>query len=168
MIRSGRGREFIHSRPTSGHNRGGSAMATKWVLGAVGAAALGVGLGVGADKLLGAGAPDSAAGRKDVRPAVGLPVTRVVLFNSGVGYFSRSGEVTDDARVDLAFPEADVNDLLKSMVLEDFNGGRIAAVSYDSGEPISRTLGGLAVNLSRTPTLARSASQVRGGTGDRA
>ena len=66
-----------------------------------------------------------------MKPAVTLPITRVVLFNSGVGYFSRTGEVTDDARVDLTFPEADINDLLKSMVLEDFNGGRIAAVSYD-------------------------------------
>ncbi len=50
----------------------------------------------------------------------------MVLFNSGVGYFSRSGEVEGDARVDLTFPESDVNDLLKSMVLEDFNKGRIS------------------------------------------
>src|SRR5438477_8623618 len=135
-------------------------MATKWLL-AVPVAALGVGLGVGADKLLGAGAPD-AAGKQDVRPAVSLPVTRVVLFNSGVGYFSRSGEVTDDARVDLTFPEQDVNDLLKSMVLEDFNGGRVAAVSYDSREPITRTLASFAVNLNGNPTFAGIASQMRG------
>src|SRR5947199_54713 len=135
-------------------------MATKWLLAAP-VAALGVGLGVGADKLLGAGAAPGDA-RADVRPAVSLPVTRVVLFNSGVGYFSRSGEVTDDARVDLAFPEADVNDLLKSMVLEDFGGGRIAAVSYDSREPISRTLSSFAVNLNGNPTFAGIVSQMRG------
>jgi hypothetical protein len=86
----------------------------------------------------------------------------VVLFNSGVGYFSRSGEVTDDARVDLSFQESDVNDLLKSMVLEDFGNGRIAAVSYDSREPISRTLASFAVNLNSQPTFAGIATQMRG------
>src|SRR5262252_7832845 len=135
-------------------------MATKWLLVAPVAGALGIGAGVGADKLLGAGAPGDA--KQDVKPAVTLPITRVVLFNSGVGYFSRSGEVTDDARVDLTFPEQDINDLLKSMVLEDFDGGRIAAVSYDSREPIARTLSSFAINLNGNPTFAGIVSQMRG------
>src|SRR5512138_2033511 len=101
-------------------------MRTKWLYAAPVAGALGVGAGLGLDQLsLATAAPGDA--KQDLKPAVTLPITRVVLFNSGVGYFSRSGEVTDDARVDLSFPETDVNDLLKSMVLEDFNGGRIAA-----------------------------------------
>jgi hypothetical protein len=115
--------------------------------------------GIGADRLLEA-APNEA--KQDLKPAVSLPITRVVLFNSGVGYFSRSGEVVDDARVDLTFPEQDINDLLKSMVLEDFNGGRIAAVSYDSREPISRTLASFAINLNDNPTFGGILSQMRG------
>jgi hypothetical protein len=134
--------------------------AKKWlflapVLGAVG---LGVTIGVSTDTLLSA----ADAARQDVKPAVTLPISRVVLFNSGVGYFSRSGDVVDDARVDLTFPETDINDLLKSMVLEDFNGGRIAAVSYDSREPISRTLSSFAVNLNGNPTFSAILSQTRG------
>jgi hypothetical protein len=125
----------------------------------VGAVGVGIGAGVGADNLLSA-APEVA--KQDVKPAVTLPITRVVLFNSGVGYFSRSGEVTDDARVDLTFPEQDINDLLKSMVLEDFNGGRIAAVSYDSREPITRTLASFAINLNNNPTFAGIVGQMRG------
>jgi hypothetical protein len=119
---------------------------------------LGVCAGVSADKLLGA----AEAAKQDVKPAVNLPITRVVLFNSGVGYFSRSGEIEGDARVDLSFPEQDINDLLKSMILEDFGGGRIAAVSYDSREPISRTLSSFAINLNGQPTFAGIASQMRG------
>src|SRR5215471_14706228 len=134
-------------------------MATKWLMVAPVAGALGIGAGIGADKLLGAAAGDA---KQDVKPAVTLPITRVVLFNSGVGYFSRSGDVTDEARVDLTFPEQDINDLLKSMVLEDFNGGRIAAVSYDSREPIARTLSSFAINLSGNPTFAGIVSQLRG------
>ncbi|WP_439624456.1 DUF4139 domain-containing protein [Gemmata sp.] len=128
-----------------------------WCLPVLGA---GVAAGIGADRLV--GATHGAAAKHDVKPAVSLPVTRVVLFNCGVGYFSRSGEVTDDARVDLAFPEHDVNDLLKSMTLEDFGGGRVAAVSYDSREPVSRTLGSFAVNLDGNPTLDALVSQMRG------
>jgi hypothetical protein len=129
----------------------------KWLLLAPVAGALGVSAGIGVDKL-------SAAGeaKQDLKPAVSLPVSRVVLFNSGVGYFSRSGEVEGDARVDLTFPESDVNDLLKSMVLEDFGKGRISAVSYDSREPITRTLSSFAVNLNGEPTFSGILSQLRG------
>src|SRR6476659_8062221 len=147
-------------RSTSGTGSGGFAMATKWLFVAPVAGALGIGAGIGFDQLLSAAAPGDA--KQAVKPAVTLPITRAVLLHSGVGYFSRSGEVTDDARVDLSFPEADVNDLLKSMVLEDFNGGRIAAVSYDSREPITRTLASFAVNLNGNPTFAGIVSQMRG------
>src|SRR3982751_6126125 len=122
-------------------------MASKWLLLAPMAGAVGLGgtIGVSADKPASA-APEAV--KQDVKPAVSLPITRVVLFNSGVGYFSRSGEVDGDARVDLTFPESDINDLLKSMVLEDFSKtGRISAVSYDSREPIARTLSSFAINL---------------------
>jgi hypothetical protein len=132
-------------------------MSKKWLLLAPVAGALGVSAGVGVDGL-------SAANeaKQDLKPAVSLPVSRVVLFNSGVGYFSRSGEVEGDARVDLTFPESDVNDLLKSMVLEDFGKGRISAVSYDSREPVTRTLSSFAVNLNGNPTFSGILGQLRG------
>ena len=121
---------------------------------------LGIGAGVGVDALLRRGAGEA---KQDLKPAVSLPITRVVLFNSGVGYFSRSGEVEGDARVDLTFPESDINDLLKSMVLEDF-GKRPhrRRVSYDSREPIARTLSSFAINLNGNPTFAGIVSQMRG------
>ncbi|QJW94271.1 DUF4139 domain-containing protein [Frigoriglobus tundricola] len=127
----------------------------KWLWGVpvVGA----VGAGVGVDALFAAG-----EAKQDLKPSVSLPLTRVVLFNSGVGYFSRSGDIEGDARVDLTFPESDINDLLKSMVLEDFGKGRISAVSYDSREPIARTLSSFAVNLTGNPTYAGIVGQMRG------
>src|SRR4029078_3467328 len=112
-------------------------MANKWLWVAPVVGAVGVAGGLGLDKALAVGAKE---GKQDVKPAVNLPITRVVLFNSGVGYFSRSGVVGGDGRVDLSFQVQDVDELLNSMVLEDFGRGRIAEVSYDSREPISRTL----------------------------
>ena len=66
-----------------------------WCLPVAGA----VGAGIGVDRWLAI----AAEGKQDLKHAVNLPMTRVVLFNSGVGYFSRSGDVEGDARVDLAF-----------------------------------------------------------------
>src|SRR5215468_8194080 len=55
-----------------------------------------------------------------------LPVSEVILYSSGVGYFQRSGKVEGDARVDLSFPVQDINDLLKSLVLQDLGGGQVS------------------------------------------
>ena len=62
-----------------------------------------------------AGSPNPNGGHGSAQ----LPITRVVLFTSGVGFFQRQGEVEGDARIDLQFPTEDVNDLLKSLVLRD-------------------------------------------------
>jgi hypothetical protein len=91
-----------------------------------------------------------------------LPVKRVALFNSGVGYFEHRGKVTGDATVDLKFNVDDVNDLLKSMVLEDFNGGQISTVTYGSRDPITKTLGTFAIDLTSNPTLGQLLAQIRG------
>src|SRR5437764_11483369 len=91
-----------------------------------------------------------------------LPVAQVVLFSSGVGYFQREGAVDGDQRVDLSFPTQDVNDLIKSMTLRDLDGGRIAAVSYDSNAPVERTLQSFAVNLTGNPSFSAILNQARG------
>jgi hypothetical protein len=99
----------------------------------------------------------------EVKPAVNLPISQVILFNSGVGHFTRSGEVDGDARVDLTFPELDINDLIKSMTLRDLSPtGRVAAVTYDSHDPIDRTLASFAINLNNSPSFAQILTQARG------
>ena len=91
-----------------------------------------------------------------------LPLDRVVLFTSGVGFFQHAGKVTDDATVEMKFPAADVNDLLKSMVLEDLDGGSVSTVSYASRDPITKTLGTFAVNLTDNPSLGQIIGRLRG------
>ena len=94
--------------------------------------------------------------------ATQLPIGQVVLFSSGVGYFQREGTIDGDARVDLSFPTQDINDLIKSMVLRDLNGGHVSAVSYDSNAPVEKTLQSFAVNLSANPTFGQVLNQARG------
>ncbi|MCL6504567.1 MAG: DUF4139 domain-containing protein [Pirellulales bacterium] len=91
-----------------------------------------------------------------------LPVKRVVLYTSGVGYFEHQAQIEGDVRVDLKFNVDDVNDLLKSMVLQDEGGGSIATITYGSKDPITKTLKTFAIDLTTNPTLADLLSQVRG------
>ena len=67
-----------------------------------------------------------------------LPLKKVMLFNSGVGFFEHNADVEGDAQVELKFNVDDINDLLKSMVLQDLDGGRISTVTYGSIDPITR------------------------------
>jgi hypothetical protein len=91
-----------------------------------------------------------------------LPVSEVILYSSGVGYFQRSGKVEGDARVDLSFPAQDINDLLKSLVVRDLGGGRVTAVAYDSHDPVEKTLQSFALNLNGNPSFAALLEQARG------
>jgi hypothetical protein len=91
-----------------------------------------------------------------------LPIRQVVLFNSGVGYIQREGTVTGNAKIDLTFPANDINDLLKSLVLQDSGGGTVGAVSYDSYDPLEKILSGFAIDLSNNPTFGEILNQARG------
>src|SRR6516162_4573399 len=90
-----------------------------------------------------------------------LPINKVILFSSGVGYFERKAEIEGNSRVDLTFQVRDINDLIKSMVLFD-EKGIVSAVSYDSLDPVERTLKSFAVNLTGNPTFAAILTQLRG------
>ena len=86
----------------------------------------------------------------------------MVLFSSGVGYFQREGEIDGSARVDLTFPATDVNDLIKSLVLQDTGGGKVATINYDSPDPIERTLKTFALDLTANPSLGDLLNQLVG------
>jgi hypothetical protein len=95
---------------------------------------------------------------KEIEP---LPLRQVVLFNSGVGYFQREGEVDGNARIELSFPIGDINDLLMSLVLQDAKG-RVGTVNYDSSDPIDKILRSFALDLTNNPTFAQILNQARG------
>ncbi len=91
-----------------------------------------------------------------------LPIKRIVMYTSGVGFFERGGKVVDDAAVEVQFATRDINDLLKSLVLEDLDGGQVTAVSYHAQNPIGETLKTFSVDLTSSPSLADLLRQVRG------
>ena len=75
-----------------------------------------------------------------------LPLKQVTLFSSGVGYFSRSGEIENNATVDLTVRKNQISDLLKSLVLFDAKGS-VAPVSYSIKESVGTRAVGSDLNI---------------------
>ena len=94
--------------------------------------------------------------------AADVPVKAVTLFSSGVGYFEHAGEVSGDGSATLPFKAEQINDVLKSLVLQDLDGGSVGVVTYPSQDPLGKILGSFGVDISSNPSLADLLNQLRG------
>ncbi len=101
-----------------------------------------------------------------VRPAaageVELPVTHVAIFSSGVAFYQCQGVVEGEATAELTFRTDQINDVIKSLVVEDLDGGRVGVVSYASRDPLDKLLASFAVDIADKPTLPELLEQLRG------
>jgi hypothetical protein len=104
-----------------------------------------------------------------VRPATAatgsaarLPVTRVILYKNGVGYFEHSGRIRGNQDVDIDFTTAQLNDVLKSLTVLDLGKGRITGVSYNSTASLGRRLGSLHLPVGENPTTVQFLDALRG------
>ncbi len=91
-----------------------------------------------------------------------VPVSKVVLFSSGVGYFEHSGTVQGNSSTMLRFKTSQINDILKSLVLQDQDGGRVGAITYASQDPLAKTLRSFQIDITNNPTQADLLNQLRG------
>jgi hypothetical protein len=107
-------------------------------------------------------AATSLAARAEGPQATNLPLKRVVVFSSGVAFYEHAGQIEGDAKLEMKFKTTDINDLLKSMVVQDLDGGQVSTVTYASKDPITKTLQGFSIDLTTNPTLADLLRQVRG------
>ena len=87
-----------------------------------------------------------------------LPITKVALFSSGVGYFEHKGKVSGDSIVRLSFRAEEVNDALKSLIVRDGTGASAGAptISYPSPDSLDRPVSGLLIDLTGAPAVAKT------------
>jgi len=104
----------------------------------------------------------AGASTGDKATKMDLPLKQVVLFTSGVAYFERAAEISGTAETELSFKTDQINDLIKSLVLIDEGGGHIAAVTYESRDPVDRTLKSFSVDLTDNPNLGNLLNRLRG------
>jgi len=91
-----------------------------------------------------------------------LPLRRVVLYKSGIGYFEHDGHVRGNEDVEIDLTSGQLNDVLKSLTALDFSGGRIVGASYNSQEPAGHQLQSLPVPVAQNSTLASLLQNLRG------
>ncbi len=91
-----------------------------------------------------------------------LPVRRVILYKTGVGYFEHLGQVRGDQKVQIDFTSSQLNDVLQSLTVLDLNGGRIAGVNYNSEASLSQRLGMLRLPLEERTDLSKFYAALRG------
>ena len=106
--------------------------------------------------------PAAAASAAEPNSAAKLPVRRVVLYKSGVGYFEHLGHIRGDQTVRIDFTSSQLNDVLQSLTILDLNGGHIAGVNYNSEAPLSQRLGTLHLPLEEKTDLSQFYSALRG------
>jgi hypothetical protein len=91
-----------------------------------------------------------------------LPLRRVVLYKSGIGYFEHDGRVHGSEDVEIDLTSGQLNDVLKSLTALDFSGGRIVGASYNSQEPAGHQLESLPVPVAQNSTLLSLLQNLRG------
>ncbi|MCL2175143.1 MAG: DUF4139 domain-containing protein [Treponema sp.] len=80
-----------------------------------------------------------------------LPVSRLTLFSSGVGFFEHLGSISGTEEITLPFHINAVNDALKSLVINDPAG--CPSVSYPSEETHNITMMSLSVDINGSSLL---------------
>lgn len=91
-----------------------------------------------------------------------VPLKQLVAYTSGVAFFERAGEVEGNADLVLEFPTESMDDLLKTLVLLDLDGGKTATVMYENRDPVARSLGTLPFELQPGASLGDLLGQFRG------
>lgn len=102
------------------------------------------------------------AGAQEPAAASPLRVRKVVVYKHGVGYFEREGEVTGNQTLSLTFKASQMKDLLKSLFAVDLQGGRIASISYDTKDPLSKQLEEILLRVPDGHALTHFLSQLQG------
>ena len=94
--------------------------------------------------------------------AADVPIRQIVLYKSGVGYFERAGELRPGESARLDFKASEMNDVLKSLTIEDKSGAKISGLRYDSSEPLESKLAEFPFHVEGQQSLSAFLDQVRG------
>lgn len=92
---------------------------------------------------------------------IDIPIKKVTLYSSGVGYFEHKGSLNAPSKLSFPFETSSINDVLKSIVIYDPNTDS-PLISYPSEKTLQRTLDSLSVNLSNNPSIVEILNSLRG------
>jgi hypothetical protein len=91
-----------------------------------------------------------------------LPVRTVILYKHGVGFFEREGSLGPGESARLEFNASDMNDVLKSLTIQERGGGKISGLRYDSMDPLSHKLSEFPFQIGDKEPLSGTLDQLKG------
>ena len=94
--------------------------------------------------------------------AADLTVSKVVLYKHGIGFFERSGNVPSGDVAQLQFKATEMDDVLKSLTVEQRGGEGVSAIRYDSSDPLSKRLEVFPFRIGQAITLSQILDQFKG------
>ncbi len=97
-----------------------------------------------------------------VAQAAELPVRQVILYKHGIGFFERAGRLGAGESARLDFKASEMNDVLKSLTLQEQGGGKISGLRYDSMDPLGRKLAEFPFKLGEAQALSAVLDQLKG------
>ncbi len=94
--------------------------------------------------------------------SVNIPITRVTLYTAGLAQMVHETTVTGNEVISFPVEPKDINDILKSLIVEDLDGGTVDIVTFSSSDPLSVVLGDLRVDPSGSPALTDFLKRTQG------
>jgi hypothetical protein len=90
-----------------------------------------------------------------------IPLSKVVLYKHGIGYFERRGKVTGPTSINLVCEADEIDDMLKSIVALADNT-KIDAITYDSSKTLASRLAEFGFDISNSIGLSGLLAQMKG------
>src|SRR5688572_19391681 len=106
--------------------------------------------------------PRSATSAPATATGARLPVRRVVLYKSGVGYFEHVGRVSGAQTVSIDLTSGQLDDVLKSLTTVDLGGGQVTGITFNTEAPIEEQLRKLRLPLSPDVSRTKLLEALRG------
>src|SRR5215472_6421189 len=91
-----------------------------------------------------------------------LPVKTVILYKHGVGFFEREGPLGPGESARLDFNASEMNDVLKSLTVQERGGGKVSGLRYDSMDPLSHKLAEFPFQIGEKQPLSSTLDQLKG------
>lgn len=91
-----------------------------------------------------------------------LPLSRVVLYKHGLGFFERRGPVSGPVNIELTCGAGEIDDMLKSLVVLSVGGGRVSEITYQCSRSLETRLSEFGFDIKSCQGLVDLLAQLKG------
>lgn len=91
-----------------------------------------------------------------------LVIRQIILYKHGIGYFERSGQLGPNDSAQLDFKAEQMNDVLKSLTIQQSGAAKVAGLRYDSSDPLDKKLAEFPFRIGPGQPLSAILDQLKG------